>query len=449
MPEQQLSTQHQEIELRSEEVQEILGQMPSWIVRWGITVILLTLAVILVGSWWFQYPDILSSSIVVTTTQPPAPIVARSNGKLDKLFVKDQQQVTRGEVLAYIENAALYEDVVSLKNTLDPLREHLFSYDISQIPEFREDMTLGTLQASYAKFLTCEKDFRHFSILQAHQKKIASLEQQIQHSHAFHEHLARQKALLQTNLEISQRQYERYQHLKDQALISQKDLDTLHSSVLEDAYELGAAESDLDELTIQIADLETSKLDLTLQYEQQRRQLQLGLQEAYDDLWGQLVSWEHANLLKSPISGTVTFTEYWSENQNVKTGDVVMTIVPSESNQILGKVRLPFQGAGKVKPGQRVQIKFSSYPYQEFGMVAGIVERISLVPADTYYVVEVGFPDGFITNYGNTLPFTQEMQGTAEIITENRRLLERFLQPIQALLAQNQRKEMIRATSSE
>ncbi|MDY0091196.1 MAG: hypothetical protein RBT80_00680 [Candidatus Vecturithrix sp.] len=111
---------HQEIELRSEEVQEILGQIPPWIVRWGITVIFLILTLILVGSWWFQFPDILISSIVVTTTQPPASIVARNNGKLDKLFVKDQQQVTRGEVVAGIEDAARYEDVVSLKHTLEP-----------------------------------------------------------------------------------------------------------------------------------------------------------------------------------------------------------------------------------------------------------------------------------------------------------------------------------------
>jgi len=51
--------------------------------------------------------------------------------------------------------------------------------------------------------------------------------------------------------------------------------------------------------------------------------------------------------------------------------------------------------------------------------------------------VEVSFPEGLTTNYGNTLPFTQEMQGTAEIITEDIRLLERFFQPIQALIQQH------------
>ena len=100
MTEEQILNRHEEIELRSEEVQEILGRIPHWIIRWGITVIFLTMAVILAGSWFFQYPDIIESSLVVTTTHPPASIVARTNGKLDRLFVEDQQQVKQGDVLA-------------------------------------------------------------------------------------------------------------------------------------------------------------------------------------------------------------------------------------------------------------------------------------------------------------------------------------------------------------
>ena len=48
--------------------------------------------------------------------------------------------------------------------------------------------------------------------------------------------------------------------------------------------------------------------------------------------------------------------------------------------------------------------------------------------------VEVEFPDGLKTNYGKQLEFSQEMQGTAEIITEDVRLLERFFNPIKSLL---------------
>ena len=39
-----------------------------------------------------------------------------------------------------------------------------------------------------------------------------------------------------------------------------------------------------------------------------------------------------------------------------------------------------------------------------------------------------------VTNYGKTLEFSQEMTGSAEIITEDLRLLDKFLNPIKAVI---------------
>ena len=41
---------------RSEEVREILGHIPHWIVRWGILLLFITIGLILLGSWVFKYP---------------------------------------------------------------------------------------------------------------------------------------------------------------------------------------------------------------------------------------------------------------------------------------------------------------------------------------------------------------------------------------------------------
>ena len=48
---------NKDIELRSEEVQEVMGQVPAWIVRWGITLLFLVVVALLVGSCFFKYPD--------------------------------------------------------------------------------------------------------------------------------------------------------------------------------------------------------------------------------------------------------------------------------------------------------------------------------------------------------------------------------------------------------
>ena len=107
-----------DIELRSEEVQEVLGNVPHWILRRGIMVLALFLAALLVGSWFFKYPEIISSQLTLTTANPPANIVAKASGKISELFVKDMQQVTAGEPLALIENPAELSDVLHLDTIL-------------------------------------------------------------------------------------------------------------------------------------------------------------------------------------------------------------------------------------------------------------------------------------------------------------------------------------------
>ena len=46
-----------DIELRSGEFQEVLGEVPSWILRWGITTIASVIGILLIGSAVFKYPD--------------------------------------------------------------------------------------------------------------------------------------------------------------------------------------------------------------------------------------------------------------------------------------------------------------------------------------------------------------------------------------------------------
>jgi len=363
-------------ELRSEAVQNIIGYIPHWIIRWGITVIFLIVLVLLVGSWFFKYPDVIAATIVVTTEPPPASIVAKSNGKIANLLIQNNQAVHTNDELAVIDNPANYHHVIALKARLETFK---------LVPPFNESQqlvgtyTLGELQPAYTRLNRAYADYQIFLELDYHQQKIKAIEKLFE---------------------------------KRQPLITK-------------------AESDADKLQIQVAELQKSILDLQLQYQQQQRQLQLGLTEAYGNLINQIESWEYRYVLKSPLDGTVTFTKYWTVNQQVKAGSVVMTVVPEIlMAKKIGKVRLPIQGAGKVQTGQPVIIKFANYPFMEYGTVNGVIKQISQIPFESHYVVEVELANELVTNYGEKLDFKPQMQGTAEIITEEIRLLERFFKPI-------------------
>jgi HlyD family secretion protein len=106
---------------------------------------------------------------------------------------------------------------------------------------------------------------------------------------------------------------------------------------------------------------------------------------------------------------------------------------------VVGKILLPQQGAGKVKVGQTVNVKLDNFPYLEYGMVKVCIRNISMVPVQVdentkAYMLEVEFPENLETTYGKELTFSQEMTGTAEIITEDLRLLDKFINPIKAVI---------------
>jgi hypothetical protein len=50
------------------------------------------------------------------------------------------------------------------------------------------------------------------------------------------------------------------------------------------------------------------------------------------------------------------------------------------------------------------------------------------------YMVQVNLQDSLLTSYGKTIDFHREMQGQAEIITEQMTLMTRLLNPIRHIL---------------
>ena len=88
---------HKEIELRSEEVQEVMNRVPAWILRSGITVLFVIVVALVAGSYWFKYPDVIAAEVTVSTQDPPAYVVSRAAGRLENLYVQNGQEVGRHE----------------------------------------------------------------------------------------------------------------------------------------------------------------------------------------------------------------------------------------------------------------------------------------------------------------------------------------------------------------
>jgi HlyD family secretion protein len=203
--------------------------------------------------------------------------------------------------------------------------------------------------------------------------------------------------------------------------------------------ELQQARLDHSSKTIELSEKRQQLQDYRITRIDEKEKLVSVLRESFLNLKAQINLWENTYLLISPIEGIVSFTKFWSANQSVVKDEPVVSIVPIDAGKFLGRINLKMERSGKVKTGMVVNIKLSGYPYMEYGMVRGIVKSKSLVPAEDAYVIEIELPNGLTTLYGKTLDFTQNMQGTAEIITENIRLIQTIVNPFRYMVSRNRK----------
>jgi len=419
----------------SEPVKEIMGNPPDKILRWGTTMIFLVFIIFLIFAWLLRYPDTIPAPVEITTMNPPVTLPSKITGRIKSLLVKEKDEVKAGQLIAVMETAASISDVEMLKQIIDTitkpellLRENL--------PVFNE---LGELQGYWGSFLKSLSDYSNYVINDFYGSKINAVTDEIDNLLVYIARVKEKEKLYAENLILETNSYKRDSLLYGSGVSSQSELEKARQSHIRSNIELQQVRLDHAAKSIELAEKRQLLQDYRITRNEEREKLLSVLNESFLNLKAQIRIWEITYLLISQVDGTVSFTKFWSENQSVVKDEPVLSIVPLETGDFIGRINLKMQRSGKVKTGQSVNIKLSSYPYLEYGMVKGVVTSKSLVPAGDAYIIEIDFPSGLTTLYGKKLEFTQNMQGTAEIITEDLRLLQKIVNPFRHLISKNKR----------
>ena len=419
--------------LYSDPVQEIISNPPGKIVRWGTTVIFAVLGMLLIFSWIVRYPDIVPAPIEITTVNPPLTLVSKVTGRIKKLDVINGEKVIKGQLLAVMETAASIEEITKLKHVVDTImRPELLTY--TSLPKFSE---LGEIQEFWAAFLKSLSDFSNYVINDFYGNQISSIREEISGIEEYIGIVKEKEKLLAENQLLEAKKYARDSSLFASGVSSSSDLEKSRQTLNGISNELLDVRLGHSQKSIELAEKKQLLQEYTIKRMEEREKFFSVLNESLLNLKAQIKMWEITYLLTSQVDGVVAFTKFWKENQSVIKDEPVMSIIPFETGDFVGRVNLKMQRSGKVEIGKNVNIKLSGFPYLEFGMVKGIVKSKSLVPSGDTYVIEIILPDGLTTTYNEKLPFTQNMQGTAEIMTNDLRLLQKIINPFRHLITKN------------
>ena len=421
-------------EIQSPELQEVMSEIPGSFLKWGLFIFFAIILILIIGSYFIKSPEKVTVPVVITTQNPPVTLVAKSGGEIEKLFVSEGSIITKDEIIALIGSASNYEDVKILNLFLSDFDEKSDWIGIVKTRQPPPDLSLGEIQSNYSGFQKEWKEMKDY-LKQAYiPAKLSLLEKQIEKKNEYNIELIKQESLLTEDLALAKISFGRDSVLNRNYAISAYEFEKSRQGYIQKLNSFSVFNASLINNKSDFLRLRENRLDLQVQYEKEQKQYIFTMEESLQLLRSSISQWEERYIIKSPIPGKVTLTRFRNENQVIKAGEILATVIPDSLTNIIVRAVIPISGFGKIEKGQTVNIKLSGFPYMQYGVLKGRIYSVSQVPGEGGFSADIELTEGMTSTYREMIRFIHQMDGTGDIVTKDIRLINRFINPIRSIL---------------
>lgn len=409
---------------RSEEIQDIIDRMPTGWTRYVTAIVFLFAAVMLVLGCLIKYPDTVAGEVTITSAAAPVRLLAAGTGRLH-LLRYDGDSVDIGDIVAYIDDGAVLADVLKLDSMLSLDCED----SVAELPA----LLLGSLSSAYDALMTAWYRLNQLKSTKTYSIMRRNLDEQQKLSQSMAESQEHQLSLNTAEFRTARSRIGKDSLLNIEGAISDEEMERKRSSLSAQEIQLIGQRSNLLSTQTGISQNRIEHARISNNESEELRRATENLKVRKSELRSILRQWKERNLLTASIRGKIEYLGFWRENEFVEAGQTLFSILPP-LGRVYGEAHVTTAGFGKVEVGLRANVKLKNYPYDEYGLVSGRVERVSHLTqvmqttqgaVETYLVI-VSFPEGLMTNFGLHLDSSYESRGTVEIITRPKRLIERL-----------------------
>lgn len=423
---------NQDIEIRSDEVQEILSHVPNWMIRWGISLIFGIIVLFLFLSYLIKYPDVITGKATLTTVTPPVKLVVKSSGEIQQLNVSDNATVQANQVIASIKSNLSNEAYAFLINEIPLIRTAFEAGELEKLNVGKTLLVFGEIQQNYTALSTAIRNYAYLLNENNTGFNISNTSKQISNQKSLQQFVAKQLNSSYKLLQNAESKFNSDKVLYEKGVISQAELFERERSYQTALNEISNLEKSKISTAITITDLEKTLNDLKFNFEQDKKKLLLEIESNLSAIENAIATWNQSYQLTAPINGTVSYLQAISENQFIETGKELFAIIP-ENQDFIAHLVISKSGYGKIVTGQKVMLKMDNFPAHEYGQLIGSVQSVSLIPNEENYLVKVKLVNGLQSTYGKQLIYSPEMTGTAEVITEDLRITDRIFNKLKAV----------------
>lgn len=376
---------------------------PHWAARGLSYLLMLIFAALVIGSVVIEVPETITAPFVLAPRVGADPVRALRRGIIEQVNLVEGQMVKEGDKLFVIRSEQTGEQSADLRTIETELKS-----------------------ANDSLLLAADK-FR--SQQQANTEERTRLSGQI-------EHLERMVELKSGELKLAQEVADSYTQLRREGLAGA----TISKEKQTEVSRLsGQIEQYRNEQRDTRAKLEKLANDEELQrneYRERERQLQENIAKNKIQLAnrGQWVANNQGTQFATtaPCSGTILKLHVKTNAALVGEGDVLCELA-CNSERLQAELKIPQNGAGRVKTGQGVKLLYDSFPYQQFGVKFANVRWISPTTSTPEFRAIADIDDTSINVLGQPTLLKAGMGGRAEVVIAKRSLISIAFDPIRQL----------------
>ncbi len=241
--------------------------------------------------------------------------------------------------------------------------------------------------------------------------------------------------------EIYLENYEAFLSLKDNSFVSESDERSARSRLLSEQQTLLNLRQQLSSMN---RELEHTRYLISSHAINLSREISV-LENELSELEKEIIRLQSQSLyvIKAPISGRVTALTVKKGNL-IAAGMLTMNILP-ENSDLHAVLIIPSNAVGFLENGQKVMLKYDSFPYQKFGAQEAVISLVSeasisaneqigsITTTQPSFVVYADLGSPRIQAYGEDRSIQPGMQLSADIVLEERTLMEWILEPFYTL----------------
>jgi HlyD family secretion protein len=382
------------------------------------------------------------------------PIRASAVGSIDKVNVKAGDVIRKDDVLIELSPGAVETNVESLEKDAQKIRE-----DITRLEAERQGSTDGGTPLQDQLLNARQREFveKQSAAVAEANRQVAAIQEARTRLERFQENLINARTNLENATKTRDNAQERVNSLEKleqgvvprlELLNARDQLTRAQDQITEAEDKIVSLEKEMDAQQDRIRQSEQAyesarstaqgvapqrETEILTQLNQRREELQKKMGEIA--VAKQQKS--ERETIKAPFDGTVYNVK--STQGPVQQGEEMLSILPTDQDLVL-EVKVLNRDIGFIRKDQRVKVKLAAFPYQEFGIVDGVVTTISpdaVVEKDEtgrdmgpVFPVKVKLDRTSIPVRDRKVDLTPGMVATGEIVTRQKSILTFFMEPV-------------------